>query len=113
MLLATLCSTGYLAEQSSQPGRDLSEGPPCGHGHARWASPGLWAELLLPLNPREAGAQVKESLPCWPSLGHWVWQTHRGGGGVGIRGGRGVTTVRQWETDLRVPAPRMAFDWIA
>lgn len=32
---------------------------------------------------------------------------------LGVRGGRGVTTDRQWETDLRVAAPRMAFDWIA
>lgn len=78
------------------------------------ASSGLRAELLLPLNPWKArGAQVKESLPCWPSLGYWVWQSHRGGDDVGVRGGRGVTTVRQWETDLRVAAPRMAFDWIA
>lgn len=32
---------------------------------------------------------------------------------LGVRDGRGVTTDRQWETDLRVAAPRMAFDWIA
>ena len=50
--------------------------------------------------PPEARAGVKEPLPPGPSAGTRPRQSHRGGDGARVRGGGGVTAVRQRQADL-------------